>query len=107
MPRRSPTSRDTCAASKASAGLLDQPPANLGRTGYILVVQVNGWTTSNAVPSGSKNIVAHCSVPDLNDAGYLVGPIVSLIWYVIVAAAFCTEAVVSVFDFFSEAFTEA
>ena len=49
-------------------------------------MQVNGWTSSNVVPSGSKNSAEHDSVPDLNDAGYLVGPIVSLIWYVAAAA---------------------
>jgi hypothetical protein len=42
----------------------------------------------------------------LNDAGYLVGPIVSLILYVIFDAAVCTDADVSVFDFFNEFFTD-
>src|SRR5215212_3178451 len=60
---------------------------------------------SNAVPSASYCSVAHDFTAYLNEAGYCVGPTVSLIWYVIFAAAFCTDAEVSVFDVFKEFFT--
>ncbi len=71
------------------------------------MVQRYGCTMLNAVPSASYRSVAHDFTAYLYEAGYCVGPTVSLTWYVIFDAAFCTEAEVSVFDVFKEAFTAA